>query len=233
MRALFQSHALEGFEGFLLVGHAVKILGQHDVFESGEIGNQMKLLEDEADFFRAHAIQFSRRNVGDVFAIQPNLAGSRTIQAADQIDQSGFAGTRGPMIAIHSPGSTVREKSSSARMTPPLASALAGYSRLTFFSLIISLPSQDHSGLNAPQQRNRKHGRNQSYNDAAHEDHRQDAEARHDRRMKVYAADPGGDAYTDANPTIAPTAPRAAASAAKNPLIRPSEAPRAKLALFT
>src|SRR5579864_8333871 len=63
----------------------------------------------------------------------------------------------GPMIAIHSPGSTFREKLSRARMTPPLASALAGYRRLTFFSLIISLPSQDHSGLHTPQQKNRKH----------------------------------------------------------------------------
>src|SRR5579872_6155880 len=67
----------------------------------------------------------------------------------------------GPMIAIHSPGSTVSEKLSRARMTPPLASALAEYRRLTSFSLIISLPSQDHSGLHAAQQKNRNHGRNQ------------------------------------------------------------------------
>src|SRR5580700_8740343 len=104
----------------------------------------------------------------------------------------------GPMIAIHSPGSTLREKLSSARMTPPLASAFAGYRRLTFFSLIISLPSQDHSGLDAPQQKNRKHGGNQGHNDAAHEDHGQNVEARHHRRMKVYSANPCGDTHADA-----------------------------------
>src|SRR6185369_9175173 len=53
----------------------------------------------------------------------------------------------GPMIATHSPGSTVSVKLSRARMTPPFCSALAGYNRLTCFSLIISLPPQDHSGF--------------------------------------------------------------------------------------
>src|SRR5579863_6573563 len=103
----------------------------------------------------------------------------------------------GPMIAIHSPGSTLREKSSRARMTPPLASARAGYPRLTFFSLIISLPPQDHSGLHAAQQKNRKHGGNQGYGDAAHENDGQDVEARHYRRMKVDPANPSGNCHAD------------------------------------
>src|SRR4030088_3203014 len=103
----------------------------------------------------------------------------------------------GPMIAIHSPGSTLREKSSRARMTLPLASALAGYTRLTFFSLIISLPSQDHSGLQAPQQKNRKHGGKQGYNDASHQDDRQYVKARHHRRVEVHPSDPGGNSYAD------------------------------------
>src|SRR5579859_76605 len=97
----------------------------------------------------------------------------------------------GPMIAIHSPGSTLREKSSRARMTPPFASAWAGYRRLTFFSLIISFPSQDHSGLDAAQQKNRKHGGNQGDGNAAHKNDRQDVKARHHRRMEVHPADPG------------------------------------------
>src|ERR1700724_923497 len=103
----------------------------------------------------------------------------------------------GPMIAIHSPGPTSREKLSRARMTPPLASALAGYTRLTFFSLIISLPSQDHSGLHASQQKNRKHGRNQGHNDASYKDDRQNAKARYHWRMKVYPANPGCNSYAD------------------------------------
>ena len=82
-------------------------------------------------------------------------------------------------------------------MMPPLASARAGYPRLTCFSLIISLPPQDHSGLHAAQQKNREHGGNQGYGDAAHENDRQDVEARHYRRMKVYTANPGGNSDAD------------------------------------
>src|ERR1700680_1154385 len=98
--------------------------------------------------------------------ISPDLGRSRQPIRFTKVD---LPEPDGPMIAIHSPGSTLSEKLSRARMTPPLASALAGYRRLTFFSLIISLPSQDHSGLHASQQKNRKHGGNQGYDNAAHE----------------------------------------------------------------
>ena len=84
----------QGCQRFLLVGHAVKVLRQHDVFERGEVGNQVKLLEDEADFFRPDAVQILGGNPGHVFAVEPDFARSGTIEAADQIDQRGLAGTR-------------------------------------------------------------------------------------------------------------------------------------------
>src|ERR1700674_948399 len=87
--------------------------------------------------------------------ISPEVGRSRAPIRFTNVD---LPDPEGPMMAIHSPGSTFKAKLSRARMTPPLASALAGYSRLTFFSLIISLPSQDHSGLHSPQEKNRKHG---------------------------------------------------------------------------
>jgi hypothetical protein len=75
----------------------------------------------------------------------------------------------GPMMAIHWPGSTSSEKLSNARMLPfPLAPALAGYRRLTFFSLINLLSPQNHSGLDPPQQRDRQDGREQAYRRAPH-----------------------------------------------------------------
>ena len=74
MRTLFQSHSLQSVQRFLFVGHAVEVLGEHHIFECGEIRNQVKLLKHETDFLCAHAIQFSRRDVGHIFAIQPNLA---------------------------------------------------------------------------------------------------------------------------------------------------------------
>src|SRR5713226_7181063 len=60
----------------------------------------------------------------------------------------------GPMTASHSPGSTERDTSSSACTTPLNSSAWAGYSLLTFFSLINSHPPQDVSRLHTPQQSN-------------------------------------------------------------------------------
>ena len=72
--AIFQTHVGQGRERFLLVGHAVEVLRQHDVFERGEIGNQVELLEDEADLFRAGAIQILGGNPGDVFIVEPDFA---------------------------------------------------------------------------------------------------------------------------------------------------------------
>ena len=48
-----KAHALQRFFGLLFVRHAMEILREHHVFQRREIGHEMKLLEDEADFFRA------------------------------------------------------------------------------------------------------------------------------------------------------------------------------------
>jgi len=47
----FHADAAQGGHGLLLIGHAVEELGEHDVFESGEMRDQMELLEDETDGF--------------------------------------------------------------------------------------------------------------------------------------------------------------------------------------
>ena len=93
--ALFQSHVGQGSQRLLLVGHTVEVLGQHDVFERGEVGDQVELLEDEADFFRPGAVQILGGDAGHVFAIEPDLARGGTIQAADQVGESGLSGTGG------------------------------------------------------------------------------------------------------------------------------------------
>jgi hypothetical protein len=72
--AVFQADMRQRLQGFLLVGHAVEVLGQHDIFERGEIGNQMELLKDEANFFRARPAQIQRGKLGHVFAVEPDLA---------------------------------------------------------------------------------------------------------------------------------------------------------------
>src|ERR1700758_4247315 len=56
MRTIFQAHTLQRIQGFFLVGHAMEVLGEHDVLKSGQIGDQVKLLKDETNLLRADAV---------------------------------------------------------------------------------------------------------------------------------------------------------------------------------
>lgn len=90
--AVTQGDALEGLGGLRFVGDAVEVLREHDVFESSEIRDEMKLLEDEANFFRAIANQFVFAEPAKVDVIDNNAAGREGIQSAENIDQSSLAG---------------------------------------------------------------------------------------------------------------------------------------------
>ena len=57
------AHAAQGFLRLLFIRHAVEILREHHVFECVQIRNEMKLLEDEADFFGAITDQSRSREV--------------------------------------------------------------------------------------------------------------------------------------------------------------------------
>ncbi len=101
---------------FLLVSHAVKVLRQHDVLDRGEKGDEMELLEDESDFFRAHTIQFSGRESSSAdespatltpsSQISPELGRSRQPIRFTSVD---LPDPDGPMIESHSPGATSSE----------------------------------------------------------------------------------------------------------------------------
>ena len=112
LRTILQSNARQRVQRFLFIGHAVEVLRQHDIFERGQIGNEMELLKDESNFFRAHAVQFVGRHVGDVHAIQPDLARCRTVQTANKIYQRRFPRTgrphdRNPFAGIDRQGEVV------------------------------------------------------------------------------------------------------------------------------
>src|SRR5689334_5258284 len=92
MSAILQTYPLQRLERFLLVGHAVEVLRQHDVLQRGEVRNQVKLLEDEADFFRAHAGEFGGAEPGHILAGQPDVAAAGPVETANQVHQGGFAG---------------------------------------------------------------------------------------------------------------------------------------------
>jgi hypothetical protein len=51
-RAIGEAHALERLQRLLRVGHRVIVLRDHDVFERVEVGEEMELLEDDADLLR-------------------------------------------------------------------------------------------------------------------------------------------------------------------------------------
>src|SRR5271155_82500 len=90
MSAIAQAYAGQGLDGFFLIGHAVEVLRQHDVLDGCQERNQMKLLEDESDLLAAHAIQFARRDAGNILSVEPDLARGWSVKAADQIDECRF-----------------------------------------------------------------------------------------------------------------------------------------------
>jgi hypothetical protein len=83
MGAVLEADTVEGIEGFLLVGHAMKVLRQHDVLDGAEVGNQVELLKDETDFLGTNPIEVAARDGGYVQIVQPDFAGGWAIQAAD------------------------------------------------------------------------------------------------------------------------------------------------------
>src|SRR3984957_15546939 len=87
-----EANATQSVFGLFFVGDAVEVLREHDVFQRGKIRDEMELLEDEAYFFRAIANQLTFGALGKVNIIDDDAAGSESVQAAENIDQSGFAG---------------------------------------------------------------------------------------------------------------------------------------------
>ena len=84
----------------------MKILREHNVLKRGEVGNQMKLLEDEANFFGAHTIKSRDREAGDVHSVEPYLARGWAVETSDQVYQRRLARTRrshdrDPLAGIH------------------------------------------------------------------------------------------------------------------------------------
>src|ERR1700690_2075632 len=90
--AIGKSHASEHLASFLFIRGAVKILGEHHVFECAEIRDEMKLLEHEADFFSAETREARFIEASDVGAVHDGLACGGRIEATENINKSGLAG---------------------------------------------------------------------------------------------------------------------------------------------
>lgn len=90
--AITEAYAGESLAGFGFVGHGVEVLGEHDVFERGEVGDKVELLEDEADLVGAEAVEFGGGHGGDVVAVDFEGSGGGAVEAAEHVDEGGFSG---------------------------------------------------------------------------------------------------------------------------------------------
>src|SRR5208282_4916508 len=233
--AVFEAHAIERFERFLFVGHAVEVLREHHVLDGGEIRNHVELLEDEADGLSAHVVEIGGTKAGDVLSIKPDLAAGGPVEAPDEIDHGALTGTRGPhhrdplagrngkrdvveridetaaaVIFFHPGGITFGDvlKSNHPNLTfySPLK-MIAGCTRrsssigrIAEISATAMLPTSTYG-------KTLNRGTTGAWK----------------LTRPIQAATP----MPIKKPRIAPTVPSAAASAAKNPLIRRSDAPSA------
>ena len=98
--------AVQCVVGLRFIGNAVEVLREHHVFQRGKIRHEMELLEHKSDFFRAITDQLVFAALGEIDIVDDDAAGSERVEAAKNIDQSGFAGAGGaherdPFAGVH------------------------------------------------------------------------------------------------------------------------------------
>ena len=88
----------DGFEQFLGAAAAFAdagpgdAQGEFDVLVGGEQGQQAEGLEDEADAMAAELGELAFVVLGDVLAVDRDVAGGGGVEAGDQVEQGGLAG---------------------------------------------------------------------------------------------------------------------------------------------
>src|SRR5579884_276693 len=228
IRAFAQSHALQGFQRFLLVGHAVEVLRKHDIFQRRQIRNEVELLEHETDLFRPDAVQFRSRHRGHVLVVQPNLASGGAIKTANQIHQRGFPRARGthhgqPFAGCDRKRNIVERANHRAVrfglgrvMSADVLKSNHGYSPLS----IVAGCTRRNSAI----------GRTEEIRATAMLPAKTTGMTLNrgvTGALKFACPIQAATPMPIPNPSSAPTAPMLAASAAKNPLISRSDAPKA------
>lgn len=96
--AVEESYLGEPGAGFLRRrggGGAADEEGHHDVFEGGELGEEGLDLPDEADVAVAEIGEVAVREGGEVGAVEEDPAGGGAVEAAEEVEEGGFAGTGG------------------------------------------------------------------------------------------------------------------------------------------
>jgi len=91
--AFAQADATEGFGRLMLVRSAVKILREHDVFNGGEIRDEVKLLKDKADFLSAKTREALFVETAHVDTVDDGASVRGRVEAAENIDERSLTGT--------------------------------------------------------------------------------------------------------------------------------------------
>src|SRR5208283_2179986 len=110
--AIAESYAFKSGGGLRFIRDAMKILRQHDIFERTEIRYEMKLLEDESNFFGSVADQIIFAEFCQVHAIDNDVARRQGVEATENIDQRGLAAAGGahqghPLTGLNVDGDAV------------------------------------------------------------------------------------------------------------------------------
>jgi hypothetical protein len=74
---------------------ATEVEGEGDVFFAGEGGEEVKELEDEADFVAADAGEVVIGEPGEADAVDGDMAGGGGVESADEVEEGGLAGAGG------------------------------------------------------------------------------------------------------------------------------------------
>ena len=80
--AVRKSHLPECFHRLFFIRHRVVVLCHHNIFQCGQVVHKVKLLKHKAYFVAPYLGQFLLAPLGDVRAIQYDLAERRFIHAA-------------------------------------------------------------------------------------------------------------------------------------------------------
>jgi hypothetical protein len=91
--AFAQADASKGFGGLMFIRGAVKILREHDVFNRGEIRDEVKLLKDKTDFLGAKTREARFVETAHVNAVDDGAAVRGRVESADNIDERSLTGT--------------------------------------------------------------------------------------------------------------------------------------------
>ena len=106
VRAVRKPHSVQCLKGFLLIRHAVVILGKHHIFNSGQVADQMELLKDQSDLVSADIRECPCVFLRDVHAVQKDLAFGRLVQCSYDVHhrtlaRAGRSHDRQPFALLH------------------------------------------------------------------------------------------------------------------------------------